>query len=287
MFFLLLTSFVWAFSYGLIKGQLTGLDATLVAALRLVCATVVFLPFLRRRKIPRRSAWRLAFIGAIQFGLMYVLYLRAFVYLQAYEVVLFTILTPIYVALLGAALERRWQWRHLLAAVLALLGAGVILWHNAPGSGIATGFLLMQFSNLCFAAGQLAWRRERARLPAVAESEMFGLLYAGAVGATLLASLFTTDWTALRLTWSQAGVILYLGTIASGLGFFWWNLGATRVNTGTLAVMNNAKIPVGVAVSLFFFRENADAVRLLLSGAILLLAVALAENWFQPKPTSA
>ena len=37
---------------------------------------------------------------------MYVLYLRAYSYLQAYEIVLFTIFTPVYVALLDAALEK-------------------------------------------------------------------------------------------------------------------------------------------------------------------------------------
>lgn len=286
MFYLLLTSLVWAFSYGLIKGQLTGLDATAVAALRLLCALVVFLPFLRLHKIPRRHGWRLAAIGAVQFGLMYVLYLHAFAHLQAYEVVLCTIFTPVYVALLGSALERTWQWRHLAAAVLALIGAGIILWRDAPGGGVAVGFLLMQFSNLCFAAGQLAWRQERRRVPDAGEAEMFALLYAGALGATLLASVFMTDWSAFRPSLTQIGVMVYLGAVASGLGFFWWNLGATRVNTGTLAVMNNAKIPVGIAVSLLFFGEAADLPRLLASIAIMFLAVALAENWFRGKASS-
>ncbi|MFI5356015.1 MAG: EamA family transporter [Opitutales bacterium] len=281
MNWLLLTSLVWAFSFGLIKGQLAGLDATAVAALRLLCATVIFLPLLRWRHIPVRPAARLAVIGAVQFGLMYVLYLRAFAFLQAYEVVLCTIFTPIYVALLDAALTRRWQWRHLSAAVLALVGAGVILWRTVPGAHLAAGFLLMQASNLCFAAGQIAWRSERARLPELKESQLFALLYGGALAAALVASLFTTDWAGFRLSLPQAGVILYLGVVASGLGFFWWNLGALRVNAGTLAVMNNLKIPLGVAVSLLFFHEHADGPRLLASLGIMLAAVALAENWFR------
>lgn len=285
MIYLLLASLVWAFSYGLIKGELAGLDATAVAVLRLACATLVFLPFLRLKKIPRRNAWRLAVIGAVQFGLMYIVYLKAFAFLAAYEVVLFTIFTPVYVALLDGALERRWQWRHLGAALLAFVGAGVMLWHRAPGSNVATGFLLMQLSNLCFAAGQLAWRKERARLNNVTERETFGLLYLGAVAAGLIASLFTTDWTAFRPDLTQFGVIVYLGVVASGIGFFWWNLGALRVNSGTLAVMNNAKIPVGIIVSLLFFGENADLIRLLISGAIMLAAVGLAENWFTHKKT--
>ncbi len=283
--FLILTSLVWAFSYGLIKGQLTGIDSTALTVMRLLCAAIVFLPFLRIKLIPKRNAWRLVFIGAVQFGIMYALYLRAYDYLKAYEVVLFTIFTPIYIALLDAALERRWEWRHLLAAVLAIVGGGIIHWKNAPSSDLAIGFIVMQFSNLCFAVGQIAWRRERLRIPKVRDSQVFALLYVGGVAAALIASLFSTDWLNLRLTLNQVGVILYLGVIASGFGFFWWNLGATRVNAGTLAVMNNAKIPVGIVVSILVFNESADGPRLLMCGLIMLIAVGLAENWFSKKTT--
>ncbi len=282
---LILTSLVWAFSYGLIKGELTGIDSSAVAVMRLACATLVFWPFLKFRQIPRRNAGRLALIGAIQFGIMYVLYLRAFTYLQAYEVVLFTIFTPVYVALLDAALEKHWHWRHLSAAVMSFFGAGIILWKQEPSSDIAIGFLLMQFSNLCFAAGQIAWRRERLRIPELKEVHVFAFLYIGAVVAASVASLFTANWLQLQITWPQFGVIIYLGVIASGLGFFWWNLGATRVNAGTLAVMNNAKIPVGIVVSLLFFNESASGPKLILSGLIMFAAIALAENWFGQKTT--
>jgi len=277
---LLLASLVWAFSFGLIKGQLAGLDATAVATLRLLCALLVFLPFLRRSGLSPRVQLRLAVVGAVQFGLMYVLYLRAFAVLQAYEVALFTIFTPIYLSLLDAAIEHRWQPRHLTAAVLSLGGAGILLWHSGVSSGAVGGFLLVQGSNLCFAAGQLAYKRLRSRLAGVADAAIFALPYAGALAATAVASLFTTDWVSFRLTLPQTGVIAYLGIVASGLCFFWWNLGATRVNTGTLAVFNNAKIPLGVAVSLLFFGESANLPRLLLSGALMLAAVAVAENWF-------
>ncbi|KXU35540.1 hypothetical protein AXK11_05990 [Cephaloticoccus primus] len=291
MFYLILTSLTWAFSFGLIKGQLTTLDPTAVVVLRLLFAALVFVPFLKLRRIPARQAWRLASIGALQFGIMYTLYLRAFAFLAAHEVVLFTIFTPVYVALLDAAIERRWQWRHFWAALLSIAGASVMLWHSLALAGIAAGFGLMQLSNLCFALGQLAWRRERARAPAgLRERELFGLLYLGALGASLAASLFSTDWPGFRPSAAQLGTIAYLGIIASGIGFFWWNLGALRVNAGTLAVMNNAKIPIGVLVSLLFFREQAAVPQLLLSGALMLSAVALAEGWltkYRPRPPAA
>lgn len=283
MLFLLLASLVWAFSFGLIKVQLAGVDPTAIAVLRLFCALLVFLPFYRSRQLPGRARLRLAVIGAVQFGLMYAFYLRAFAHLQAYEVALFTIFTPIYLTLLDAALEKRWQWRHLLAAFLALGGAAVLLWPSATRSGAIAGFLFVQLSNLCFAAGQLAYKRERGKLPGVRDAEVFALLYGGAFATTLVISMLTTDWLAFRLTLTQGWVIFYLGIIASGVGFFWWNLGATKVNTGTLAVFNNAKIPITVAVSLLVFRETTSLPRLFLSGGMMLVAVALAENWMSSR----
>ena len=159
MLLLLLASLVWAFSFGLIKGQLAGVDPTAVAVLRLLCALLVFLPFLRRRQLSRRAQLRLAAIGAVQFGLMYILYLHAFAVLQAYEVALFTIFTPIYLALLDAALEHRWEVRHLLAAVLSLGGAGVLLWRTGVGSGAVGGFILVLFLAVYIAAEPDLYKR--------------------------------------------------------------------------------------------------------------------------------
>jgi len=70
-------------------------------------------------------------------------------------------------------------------------------------------------------------------------------------------------------------VLLYLGLLASGVGFFLWNVGATRVEAGILAVFNNVKIPLAVLVSLLFFREHADWLRLLCGGGIIALALWL------------
>jgi drug/metabolite transporter (DMT)-like permease len=277
MSWLVLVSLVWAFSFGLIKGRLAGLDPTAVAVVRLALAAVVFVPFLRLKALPARLSFAYAAIGAVQFGGMYVLYLRAFAHLQAYEVALFTILTPVYLALLDAAIERRWPLRHLSAAVLSVLGAGLVIWNAAPGSGVMTGFLLVQGSNLCFAAGQLAYKRARAAYPAGRDHGHFALLYVGALAATALFSAFDTNWTAFAPNAGQWLVLVYLGVLASGLCFFWWNLGATRVNTGTLAVFNNAKVPLGVACSLLFFGESTDLVRLAVSLALLGAAVWLAE----------
>jgi drug/metabolite transporter (DMT)-like permease len=85
------------------------------------------------------------------------------------------------------------------------------------------------------------------------------------------------DRTRLAVTPLQAGILLYLGLIASGLCFFMWNHGARKVNTGTLAVFNDLKIPLSIAVSLLVFGESTDVLHLVIGGAIILVAMGLNE----------
>ena len=82
MIYLLVVSLVWAFSFGIIKDQLTSLDSNFVSFLRMVLSFIVFLPFIRFKKIPNQFIMRLILLGMIQFGLMYVAYIFAYQYLQ-------------------------------------------------------------------------------------------------------------------------------------------------------------------------------------------------------------
>jgi drug/metabolite transporter (DMT)-like permease len=287
MFLLLLVSFIWAFSFGLIK-KLTGIDPTVVAVLRLVLALAVFVPFVRPSVISHRIKLQLAAIGAVQFGLMYVLYLRAFAHLQSFEVALFTITTPFFVTLIDGALQKQFVISHLGAAVLSIAGAAVIVWHGIVTSNGLIGVLLVQASNVCFAVGQVAWRQIREDLPTGAsDAAVFAWPYLGAAIAAAGWSAFSTDWSAIHLTVGQAAIVVYLGVVASGVCFFWWNIGATQVNAGTLAVFNNVKIPLAVACSLLVFGEHADLRRLALGGLLIACGVWLAELTRAPKPEPA
>jgi len=284
MLILLVVSLIWAFSFGLVK-LLAGLDPAAVGAVRLAIALAVFLPFLRRGSLKPVAMLRLAAIGAIQFGVMYLLYLRSYAFLKAYEVALFTITTPLFVALLDAALARRWSNRYAAAALFSVAGAAVVVWRSQSGAGVDRGFLLVQASNLCFAAGQVAWRRERRRLPPeLVDGRLFALPFAGALVLTLAASGLSTHWSAFAPTPAQWLILAYLGAIASGLCFFLWNFGASRVNAGTLAAMNNAKIPLGIAASLLVFGERADLGRLTLGFVLLALGVWIARTSAEPAP---
>jgi drug/metabolite transporter (DMT)-like permease len=273
---LLVVSLLWAFSFGLIKRFLGGVDSTLVATIRLGLACVVFLPLLRLRGLGPRPIGLLLGIGALQFGVMYLAYIESFRYLQAHEAALFTITTPLLVTLCADLADRTLRPRSLLAAFLAVAGTAVVLVKSADLRPTLTGLLLVQLSNAAFAAGQILYRRHLLAHPELRDRDLFALLYAGGTAVALVGCAARAP--GLALTALQAWTLLYLGVVASGAGFFLWNVGATRVSPGTLAVLNNAKVPLGVAVSLTVFGEQASLPALAASLALLGTALWVAER---------
>lgn len=280
---LIAATLLWALSFGLIKQQLGGVDANLVAWARLALALPVLLPFLRWRELalwpgrPGARALALLAIGAVQYGLMYTGYLAAFRHADGYQIALFTVTTPLYVCLVHDAWARRFDPVNLLLAGVAVLGAVVLQPRSWSLGGAWPGFVLVQASNLCFAFGQVAYRRMRRAAPAVRDSAVFAWLYLGGLMVCTLTVSAGGGWGGLAtLNTAQLLTLLYLGVVASGLGFYLWNRGAVTVTPGALAVVNNLKIPLAVAAALTIYGEIADLQRLALGGGLMLVAAALA-----------
>lgn len=277
---LVVVSLLWAFSFGLIKRHLVGVDAAFVAAVRLGLALLVLLPFLRPRGLRPALGLQLVALGAVQFGLMYVCYIESFRFLRAYEAALFTITTPLFVTLLADALDRTFRPAALAAAALAVAATALVVLRSAELKITLSGLLLVQASNLCFAAGQVWYRHLRRVAPDLRDRDVFALPYLG--GFALALAVTAGRDISVDLGTPQLLTLLYLGVIASGLGFFLWNYGAARVSAGTLAVMNNAKVPLAVAVSLVVFGEKTDLAPLVASLAVMGAALWLAERPARP-----
>lgn len=280
MIYLLIVSLIWAFSFGIIKGQLTGLDTNFVSFSRMLLSLIIFLPFIRIKKISAKYIIQLTLLGMVQFGMMYVAYIFAYQYLKAYQVALFTIFTPIYVTLINDTIEKKFNSKNLFSATLAIVGCGVIVVSRMSLIEISIGFFLMQISNIAFAFGQVYYRKIMVKLPGITDTCVFAYLYFGAFMLTGLFSLYTTDYSELKLSQNEILALIYLGVIASGIGFFLWNIGARKAKIGILAVFNNLKIPLAVLVSLIFFEETTDLLRLITGGFIILIAIIIADkNW--------
>jgi hypothetical protein len=205
MIHLVIVSLVWAFSFGLIGNQLAGLPPAWLAWIRLAISAAVFLPFVRR--MPAKSALALFAIGAVQFGFMYLAYMTSFRYLQSHEVALFTVVTPLFVAGLDDLFGRKFKPWNLVAALLAVCGAGLIKWQSMESAAPLKGILLVQISNVCFAAGQLAYRAVMARLdkPLSDHRVFFWLHFGGFAVLTPLALPIALAATPPAPTFHQVG----------------------------------------------------------------------------------
>ena len=277
MLCLLAVSLLWALSFGLMP-RVSPLGAASVAAARSLLALALFLPMVRVKGLAKRDALALGAVGALQFGLMYVLYTASFRWLAPSDVALFTIFTPILVALADDALSRRMSWAVLGVAALAVAGTAICVGARFRQGGMLQGFLLVQASNFCFALGQVLYRRLARRLGRP-DHQLMGLLYAGAALVTLAMAAPQADPARLlHASASQFLVLAYLGLAASGVGFFLFNAGARRVDVGTLAVFNNAKVPLAILASALVFGEHVAWLRVTAGGAVLALALVLNGN---------
>ncbi len=277
MIYLFIVSLIWAFSFGLIKTNLSTIHPVIVSSIRLFIALLVFLPFLRLSKVPSKLKLRLLLLGSVQYGLMYIFYNISFQYLKAYEVALFTIFTPIYVTLVNDLDARKFIPFRWITSILAIIGTAIIVQLGFHRPGLLAGFLILQISNLSFASGQVYYRKWMKVSPGLKDHQVFAILYFGGALLTILLSVLMVPLNQISISTVQFWTLLYLGAIASGLSFFLWNFGARRTNIGTLAIFNDLKIPLSITVSLLVFGEQTSLGNLIFGGVIILASLLINE----------
>jgi carboxylate/amino acid/amine transporter len=272
--YLILVTLLWAFSFSLIGEYLAGqVDSDFAVLLRVVIAAAVFVPFTRWRGLPRRLVGGLWLAGALQFGVTYLALYRCYSVLTVPEVLLFTVLTPIYITLFDDSLARRFNPWSLLAAAVAVTGGVIIRFHKIEGEYLM-GFLLLQLANATFAAGQVLCRRLLAKYPTDQPlHRFFGHFFLGSMVLVIPSFLLFGDLAKLPQTAVQWGVLAYMGLFATALGMYGWVKGSTQVDAGTLAIMNELHVPAGLIVNLLFWNRNTNLQTLALGGTVILFSL--------------
>ena len=259
------------------------MDAWFSVWIRIALAGLVFLPFLKFKDIPAKLIGKLMTIGGIQLGLMYCFYYQSFLLLSVPEVLLFTVFTPIYVTLIYDLLKGRFSPWYLLTAVIAVAGAAIIKFAGI-NENFLNGFLVVQGANICFALGQVGYKHvmEQNKVEDLTTYGIWLLLY-WCVYYCFYRFCFNGQPRKASGDQPAMGDLIYLGLIASGLGYFLWNKGACLVNAGALAVMNNALVPAGLIVNIVIWNRDVDLTRLLLGGAVIMLSLWVNETWVKRK----
>ena len=116
----------------------------------------------------------------------------------------------------------------------------------------------MQAAGIAFAYGQVAYRDWKQKNRKMDDRAIFALLAMGGTLCAGLACVMFSDLKNLSVQPEQWKAIIYLGFVASGIGFFLWNKGAGKSNPGTLAAFNNAVVPLAVLCSFFIFGESTS-----------------------------
>lgn len=276
MRYLVIVTTLWAFSFSLIGQYLAGqVDSDFAVLVRVLIATAIFVPFTVWRGLPARLVAGFWVAGALQFGVTYLCLYRSFTVLTVPEVLLFTVLTPIYVTLIDDALERRFNRWAMLAAAVAVTG-GVIIRFKPLAGDYLLGFLLLQIANATFAAGQVLCRNLLLRYPVQQPMyRLFGHFFLGALVISLPSWLLFGDPAKLPQATIQWGVLIWMGLFATALGQYWWIKGSTQVDAGALAVMNELHVPAGLLVNVLIWNRDADLQRLALGGAVILASLWL------------
>lgn len=262
MIYLIVVSFLWGLSFPIIKGYLIDINPIALSFIRFFIAILFFIPFYKR-KISSKSKYIL--IGIVQYGLMYILYLFSFKYLKAYEIAILTTTTPIYILIINQILNK--EKKYYLNASLVILACAIITYNSLPSSVI--GVLLVQLSNICFAVGQVFYKKININDDNKASTFY---MYLGALIIITPLLLFTKSYLNVNIK-DNFFPILYLSLIASGLGFYLWNKGLKTTKIKYISIMNNLKIPLAVIFSILLLNEKIDIINLITGSILFLVAL--------------
>ena len=273
MFYLIVTTVIWSFSFSLIGNSLSpDINSWSLAFSRSAIACILFSRWINF-KIPISYIIKIIFIGALQIGIMYILYLNAFSYTSVQRILLFTITTPFYVTMISQIINKEIKLFAFFITLLSIVGALIIRMTDFDTSDFI-GLILVQLANLCFASGQVLYKAMKAdsKISTNVYTD-FSFFFIGASLITFIGLIVSPVSYTYPNTISQWFLVLWLGVGASGIGYYFWNYGATKVNVETLATMNNLVIPLGLFVEIIFFSGSYDFETFVIGTVIIISSI--------------
>jgi drug/metabolite transporter (DMT)-like permease len=262
------------------------LSPTLLATVRFLLASLVFLPILYRQ---HRRVQRLRLADLPTFALLGQLGIALYFWLQYTGVRLTnaSIAAVIVVGLIplatmvvsGITLREPLGGRRALALALGAVGVLVVVSQQglrvAARSGFLLGALCLVGNALCFAIYSTVIRGIRGRYSALTTTA--GMTVAGTVGLMLLA-LFSGDLRSLAaLSVAQWLAIAYLGLVCSVLAYFFYNYALSQIEASKAAAWIYLEPPVAVALGALLLGEAITA-QTVVGGVVILASLLLVQR---------
>ena len=220
MFYLIVTTVIWSFSFSLIGNSLSpDINSWSLAFSRSAIACILFSRWINF-KIPISYIIKIIFIGALQICIMYILYLNAFSYTSVQRILLFTITTPFYVTMISQIINKEIKLFAFFITLLSIVGALIIRMTDFDTSDFI-GLILVQLANLCFASGQVLYKAMKAdsKISTNVYTD-FSFFFIGASLITFIGLIVSPVSYTYPNTISQWFLVLWLGVGASGIGYY-------------------------------------------------------------------
>ncbi|WIG59395.1 MAG: Permease of the drug/metabolite transporter (DMT) superfamily [Ktedonobacterales bacterium] len=264
----------------------TALSPTLLAAVRFLLASAIFLPLLARQQMTEQ---RLKLADLPLFLLLGQLGISVYFWLQYTGVrltnagiaaVLVVGLIPLATLVVArVALRESLGARQVVALLLGVVGVGVVAGQQGIAIEVHGGFLLgalcLVADALCFAVYSTLVRGLRARYTPLTVTG--GTMIAGTLGLLALAA-FSGDWRTLAaLSAGQWLAILYLAIVCSVLAYFCYNTALTRIAASKAAVWLYLEpvVALGLGAALLGERITLPTVA---GGLVILASLYLAQR---------
>ena len=274
---LFLSNLVFATGYSVARLVLEDVGPATLAMARLLIGSVLLAPWAwRGRTAPKLSPedhWRLALMGVVGFTLAFALGNWGIAHSTASNAALLITAEPAALILLSPLLlGERLTGREGFGAVLALLGAAVVVVNGIPGVTHALvphwrGDLVLILSAVAYAAYSLLARPVLLRHPALAVTA-YSILW----GVAAMLPLAVLEWTtAPPSQWTARAVVgtLYLGVVMTALGYAVWNWCLERVEAPRAAIFLNVQPLAGALLGVWWLGERLTAFTV--AGGILIL----------------
>jgi len=262
------------------------LSPTMLATVRFLLASVVFLPILVRQHVkvqPLRVRDVPLFLLLGQLGISVYFWLQyTGVQLTNAGVssVLVVGLIPLATMVIsGISLREPLGWKQAGSLVLGAMGVAVVVSQRGLQVALESGFL---FGSLCLVANAFAFaiystmiRGIRQRYPSITTTA--GFMVGGTVGLVLL-SAFSEDWGSVaRLSAAQWAAIIYLSLVCSVLAYFFYNYALTKIEATKASAWVYLEPVVAVVLGAVMLNE-AVAPQTVLGGAVIMASLLITQR---------
>ena len=262
------------------------LSPTLLATVRFLMASAIFLPILFRQHI-RVTPLKLSDIPL--FLLLGQLGISVYFWLQytgvqltnaGISAVIVVGLIPLATMLIsGLTLREPLGARRAAALALGAVGVAVVVSQRgldvALESGFLFGVLALIANAICFAVYSTWIRGLRARYASLTTTA--AMTIAGTVGLVLM-SLFSEDWSTIAaLSPTQWGVIAYLALVCSVMAYFFYNYALSKIEAAKASVWIYLEPPIAIALGAMLLGEFV-AFQTVVGGVVILISLYLTHK---------